>query len=99
MANAEIQLNTVKCVGKASCVGGLALHPALGDYPLLQWSAIDPVHPGKVMLAGLDHQQGDIRKPQHAISLGVITNQNIMHGLRSQTAIHRQNDGRSRRKS
>ena len=49
MANAEIQLSNIKCIGTASCVGGLALHPALGDFPLLQWSAIDPVHPGKVM--------------------------------------------------
>lgn len=51
MSRSEIILSNVRCVGIASCVGGLALHPALGDYPLLCWSAIDPIHPGKVMLS------------------------------------------------
>src|SRR5271157_4973308 len=45
----QIDLGTLKCVGAASCVGGLALHPLLADYPLLCWSAVDDVHPGKVM--------------------------------------------------
>ena len=44
MATAEVELNTIRCVGEASCVGGKHPDPPLDAFPLLCWMPRHPAH-------------------------------------------------------
>jgi len=48
MADAEISLGTLKCVGTASCLGGKHPDPPLDAFPLLAWMVSHPRHGSKV---------------------------------------------------
>jgi len=48
MADAAIDLGSLKCIGTADCIGGKHPDPPLDAFPLLAWMVSHPRHGSKV---------------------------------------------------
>ena len=48
MATAQVDLTSIKCTGKAECVGGKHPDPPLDRWPLLAWMPAHEKHGAKV---------------------------------------------------